>query len=83
MHEFGTTSEQLAWIKVAASHHASHNPRAMLRDIVTVKDVIGSPMVSDPLQFENATESVRIHGAYGYSKEFDAERLYRDAPLLP
>jgi len=32
--------------------------------------------------FENATESVRIHGAYGYSKEFDAERLYRDAPLL-
>ena len=26
MHEFGTTSEQLAWIKVAASHHAQHNP---------------------------------------------------------
>jgi alkylation response protein AidB-like acyl-CoA dehydrogenase len=32
--------------------------------------------------YENATESVRIHGAYGYSREFDAERLYRDAPLL-
>ena len=31
MHEFGTTSEQLAWIKVAASHHAQHNPHAMLR----------------------------------------------------
>ena len=30
---------------------------------------------------ENATESMRIHGAYGYSKEFDIERLYRDAPL--
>lgn len=30
----------------------------------------------------NATESMRIHGAYGYSKEFDVERLYRDAPLL-
>ena len=25
MHEFGTTSEQLAWIKVAASHHAQYN----------------------------------------------------------
>jgi len=49
MHEFGTTSEQLAWIKVAASHHAQHNPRAMLRDVVTVADVINSPMVSDPL----------------------------------
>jgi alkylation response protein AidB-like acyl-CoA dehydrogenase len=30
---------------------------------------------------ENATESMRIHGAYGYSKEYDIERLYRDAPL--
>ena len=27
-------------------------------------------------------ESMRIHGGYGYSKEFDVERLYRDAPLL-
>jgi len=31
---------------------------------------------------ENATECMRIHGAYGYSKEFEVERLYRDAPLL-
>jgi alkylation response protein AidB-like acyl-CoA dehydrogenase len=27
-------------------------------------------------------ESMRIHGGYGYSKEFPVERLYRDAPLL-
>jgi alkylation response protein AidB-like acyl-CoA dehydrogenase len=31
---------------------------------------------------ENAIESLRIHGGYGYSKEFDVERLYRDAPLM-
>src|SRR4029077_4211982 len=49
MHEFGTTSTQLAWIKVAASHHAQHNPHAMLRDVVTVEDVIASPMITDPL----------------------------------
>ena len=49
MHEYGTTSEQLAWIKVAASHHAQHNPNAVLRDVVTVGDVINSPMISDPL----------------------------------
>jgi len=49
MHEYGTTSEQLAWIKVAASHHAQHNPHAMLRQVVTVKDVLDSPMVADPL----------------------------------
>jgi alkylation response protein AidB-like acyl-CoA dehydrogenase len=27
-------------------------------------------------------EAMRIHGGYGYSTEFDVERLYRDAPLL-
>jgi alkylation response protein AidB-like acyl-CoA dehydrogenase len=31
---------------------------------------------------ENSIESLRIHGGYGYSKEFDIERLYRDAPLM-
>ena len=31
---------------------------------------------------ENALEAMRIHGAYGYSKEYPIERLYRDAPLL-
>lgn len=31
---------------------------------------------------ENALESMRIHGGYGYSKEYNVERLYRDAPLL-
>ncbi len=49
MHEFGTTSEQLAWVKVAASHHAQHNPNAMLRDVLTVDQVVASPMVADPL----------------------------------
>jgi acetyl-CoA C-acetyltransferase len=49
MHQYGTTSAQLAWIKVAASQHAQHNPRALLRDVVTVEEVVGSPMVADPL----------------------------------
>ena len=49
MYEFGTTSEQLAWIKVAASHHAQHNPNALLKDVLTVEDVLASPMIADPL----------------------------------
>jgi acetyl-CoA C-acetyltransferase len=49
MHEFGTTSEQLAWVKVAASQHAQHNPNALLQKTVTVEDVVNSPMLSDPL----------------------------------
>ena len=29
-----------------------------------------------------AEECLRIHGGYGYSKEYEIERIYRDAPLL-
>ncbi|MDO9439067.1 thiolase domain-containing protein [Hydrogenophaga sp.] len=50
MHEYGTTSEQLAWIKVAAAAHAQHNPHAMLREPVTVDDVLRSPLIADPLR---------------------------------
>jgi acetyl-CoA C-acetyltransferase len=49
MHQYHTTSEQLAWIKVAASHHAQHNPHAMLRDVVTVEQVVDSPLIATPL----------------------------------
>lgn len=49
MYEYGTTSEQLAEIRVAASHHAQHNPLAHYRDVVTVEDVLSSPLISDPL----------------------------------
>ncbi|GAA5162644.1 thiolase domain-containing protein [Pseudonocardia eucalypti] len=49
MYEFGTTGEQLAEIKVAASIHASHNPNAFLRKVMTVEDVVSSPMIADPL----------------------------------
>ncbi|MDO9435951.1 thiolase domain-containing protein [Hydrogenophaga sp.] len=49
MHEFGTTPEQLAWVKVAAAHHAQFNPNAYLRQTTTVEAVLASPMVADPL----------------------------------
>jgi len=31
---------------------------------------------------DNALDAMRIHGGYGYSKEYPIERLFRDAPLL-
>ena len=49
MYEFGTTREQLAAIRVAASRHAQHNGHAMYRDPVTVDDVLDSPPVAEPL----------------------------------
>ncbi len=32
--------------------------------------------------FEVVGEAMRVHGGYGFSKEYEVERLYRDAPLL-
>jgi len=49
MYEFGTTSRQLAEIRVAASVHAQHNPAAVFQTPVCVDDVVESPMVADPL----------------------------------
>jgi acetyl-CoA C-acetyltransferase len=49
MHEYGTTPAQLAEIKVAASIHASHNPNAALPTVVSVDEVLDSPIIADPL----------------------------------
>jgi acetyl-CoA C-acetyltransferase len=49
MYEYGTTSEQLAEIKVAASLHAQHNPDAFLPKAVTIEEVVESRMISNPL----------------------------------
>ena len=49
MFEFGTTSAQLAEVKVAASLHAQHNPHAFLPNPVTVDEVLDSPVISSPL----------------------------------
>lgn len=49
MAEHGTTSEQLAEIRVAASHHAQYNEYALHQDPVTVDNVLSSPVVADPL----------------------------------
>ena len=49
MYEFGTTSAQLAEIKVTASLHAQHNEHAFLKEPVTVEEVLESPMIADPL----------------------------------
>jgi acetyl-CoA acetyltransferase len=49
MHEFGTTAEQLAEIAVSARYNAGFNPDAYYRDPITIDDVLGSPMIADPL----------------------------------
>ncbi|GLS98628.1 thiolase [Sphingobium jiangsuense] len=49
MHLYGTTREQLAEVAVAARQWARLNPEAAVRDPLTVDEVLGARMVSDPL----------------------------------
>ncbi len=49
MHEFGTTSEQLAEIAVTIRRHAGLNPAAKFREPIAVEDVLASRIVSSPL----------------------------------
>ena len=49
MHEYGTTPEQVAHVKVAHSRHASQNPKALYKQRVTVSDVLNSRWIVKPL----------------------------------
>ena len=49
MYEFGTKPEELAAVKFASSVHAQYNPRAWSTGVVSVEEVLDSPLVADPL----------------------------------
>jgi acetyl-CoA acetyltransferase len=49
MHEFGTTSEQLAELAVSTRKWAQLNPKAMMRDPLTIEQVLASRMIAWPL----------------------------------
>ena len=64
MHEYGTTAEQLAEVKVAASEHAQYNEDAFLPDPVTVEDVLDSRTVADPLKLMDSCVVTDGGGAF-------------------
>ena len=80
MYEFGTTPDQLAWVKVAASHHAQYNPHAMLREVVSVEDVAASPVVADPLRRLDCCVISDVGGAFFVTRPEIARSLKR--PLV-
>lgn len=49
MAEYGMTREQLAMVPVVQRQWAAMNPRAKLRDPITVDDVLSSPVIADPV----------------------------------
>lgn len=48
MYEFGTTREHLAHVAVSARQWAQKNPKAYMRDPLTIEEVLNSRMVVDP-----------------------------------
>ena len=53
MQQYGTTEEQLAAVSVATRQWAERNPRAMMRDPITVQDVLDSRLIAWPLHLLN------------------------------
>ncbi|MFM8304581.1 MAG: acetyl-CoA acetyltransferase [Actinomycetota bacterium] len=79
MHEFGTTSEQLAEIAVGVREYASLNPNAIYRDLITIDDVVGSRMIADPLHLLDCCAITDGGGAFVMTT---AERA-KDLPQPP
>ena len=69
--------------KVEASHMMMVNA-ARLKDAGTRNDVEAgmAKLLASEYCAEVTTQSFRIHGGYGYSKEYEIERLMREAPFL-
>jgi butyryl-CoA dehydrogenase len=69
--------------KVEAAHLMMVNA-ARLKDSGKRNDVEAgmAKLLASEYCFEVTTEAFRIHGGYGYSKEYEIERLFREAPFL-
>jgi acetyl-CoA C-acetyltransferase len=77
MYEYGTTSAQLAEVKVAASTHAQYNPNAFLQKVLTVEDVLNSPFVAEPLHRDDCCVVTDGGGAVVVVSEAVARELER------
>jgi len=78
MHEFGTTPEQLAKIRVTASNHAQFNENARYPDPVEVEDVVTSPVVADPLHLLDCCVITDGGGALVIVSEVVKEKIERE-----
>ncbi|MFQ5666676.1 MAG: acetyl-CoA acetyltransferase [Candidatus Binatia bacterium] len=79
MHEYGTTSEQLAEVAVATRQWAVRNPRAYLRQPITIDDVLSSRLIAWPFHL---LDCCLVTDAGGAVIVTSAERA-RDLPKQP
>jgi acetyl-CoA acetyltransferase len=79
MKEFGTTHEQLASVAVATRRWAEENPRALMRDPITVDDVLNSRIIAWPVHL---LECCLVTDGGGALVVVSAERA-KDFPKKP
>jgi acetyl-CoA acetyltransferase len=79
MHEYGTTSEQLAEVAVATRKWAALNPKAMFREPITIDDVLSSRLIAWPFHL---LDCCLVTDAGGAVIVTSAERA-RDLPKKP
>jgi alkylation response protein AidB-like acyl-CoA dehydrogenase len=73
--EMGTTLEAAKLMLYSAAQKKSSGERSDLEAGM-------AKLFASEACHEIVTKALRVHGGYGYSKEFTVERLYRDAPFL-
>ncbi len=73
--EMATTLEAAKLMLYSAAEKKSSGERSDL-------DAAMAKLFASEACHEICTKALRVHGGYGYSKEFTIERLYRDAPFL-
>ncbi|SEM36141.1 Acetyl-CoA acetyltransferase [Variovorax sp. YR750] len=76
MHEFGTTRRQLAEVAVAARQWAQRNPDAFARGPLSIDDVLGAKMISDPLTVRDCCLVTDGAGAFVVSSSERAKSLH-------
>lgn len=82
--EFQAIQHKLADMdtKVSAARMLMHKAADLkIRDESFIKEAAQAKLYASEVSREVANEGIQIHGGYGYTKDFPAERFYRDAKL--
>ncbi len=80
MYQYGTTSEQMAEVAVAARKWAQLNPKAYRRESLTVEDVLSSQMIAEPLHVRDCC-LVTDGGGAVIVTSVDRAKLLRKKPI--
>lgn len=82
--EFQTIKHKLADMdtKLSAARLLMHQAADLkIRDEPFIKEAAQAKLYASEISREVANEAIQIHGGYGYTRDFDVERYYRDAKL--